>query len=186
MLIYESGMSDQEHVACLMEVVGDRQYSLNVQVQLIPADIKLVQVYQQRIQQYYESKKGRYCPLAGGTLHVSLTKPFPGSELLKSNIARTLQSFQHQLTLDYADTNSDGDGNYLFIEFNGGEEWRNYLSQISTAFDQFRAIRRRVDEPHLTIGRHCPDTPDQIVTANPGFKSLRFHDLVVTLINRSQ
>lgn len=176
MLLYESGMSYPKHLSCLMEMDRNASYRLCVMLDLAREQVPVIERYQRTIIKYFQAKgmKG-YAPLASNILHISLFEPFLGSQLLQNSLKSLDQSIR-ELTLPYDDTDSDDE--WLLVSLRITPEIEQARQLISKTFS--RLTLSGGYHPHMSLGRNPPDTPDESVTANPGFSRLTFRNLRVT------
>jgi hypothetical protein len=180
MLIYESGMSQQQFVSVMMEAAETTtRLRLCIMMNLAPSDRQIVRKYQQNIQAYFEARKmPGFLPLQANRLHVSLSAPFIGTDLLRGNLYQDLAQFNKVMTLPYLDTNSDD--RYLVVELGLVPEFSSVRQGVAQALHKYGIKLGKEWPPHMILGKNAPDTPDESITTNPGFKELHFQELVIT------
>src|SRR5207237_2680730 len=124
--------------------------SLNIQMELSERDRALVSRYQSVIAQYYASKSMTCDFITPKFLHVSISNPFMGTELLQGNLRRDLQAFDRPLTLQYADT--DSDDATLVINFHHSSELDALRKGVERVLAAYR-ITLSSFSPHMGIGK---------------------------------
>lgn len=184
MLLYETGMTEQERLACLMEVSEHERYSLRILLNLHSSDQAAVLNYITRCQEnLIQRKLGDFMATPPGELHLTVSQPFSGTMLHRSNMTHDFNARKYEVTLPYVDTNANDD--FLWVELDNTPDLKSMREQINKIMTKYGIIVDQRYEanfnPHMTIGRGAADCPEESVTNNPGFTSLRFHRLSITV-----
>lgn len=183
MLLYETGMTDQEYFSCLMEIKENQRYIMRVLLNLHNSDQAVVNNYIIKCQKNLAQRNlGSFEPIPLGQLHLSVSHPFSGTLLHQSNLKQDFRSKQQDVTLPYLDTNIND--NFIWIEFENTQDLKSLREQINKTLSRYKIISDPHYEanfnPHMTIGREAADCPEESVTTDPGFSKLRFSNLVIT------
>jgi hypothetical protein len=179
MVIFESGMSEQEQIAVLMEVESEKVYRLCVLSSLATEDRPLASAYQSKVLNYYRNNKiphGLIVP--PHILHVSLGY-FPGTQLMQSNFAARLRELNFSIALPYVDTVLIGP--VVAAEFGDNSAYKDILSKLKLTAMKFTHINRI---PHMTICKEVNVLPPEEIILDPGFNKLRFQGLTITAADR--
>lgn len=188
MLIYESGMTEEEFIACLMEA-GAGRYRLNIALKLDLGELPKVDRYCAVIQAH-SAKRGLrpFVQTAGADLHLSLIQRIWGTDTMRSNLYQDFKRLPDRITLPYLDTNSTEksgtDRSFLWIEFNQTPELAKLREGILSAMHTYRVSESPGFNynPHMTIGNDIQDTPDESVTADPGFTEMTFKGFRIAIV----
>lgn len=187
MIIYETGMTDQEFIACLMEMEGEHKISLRML--LSPSEYPKINAYRAMIQQDLTRRKLNRFDFPKDRLHLSITGTARGGPLAGDNLKRELDRFQPAITLPYLDTNtSEKDKMFLVIEFELTRQLMEIRKRALALLNIF-GLKEPPNfsySPHMTIGHDAEDTPEQIVTENPGFSEVAFSGIDVSAIKLNQ